>query len=179
MATESKKEVVVSKNNLAKKDDNEELPFIAKIINHVLTPGSSLSGVMLIVFNLIILFLFVIWMMFVYVMPTSWIVWTFGFLGGGLAASTNFLLYQVLFCLEEPPKEGEDSKQNGAEAKVGQQTAVAAAANNGDDEAKKSNNQISGNVVTEETEAKTKDETETSQREGSVSMRKRKVKKEN
>ena len=107
------------------KEEADQLPLIAKIINHVLTPGSSLSGVMLIFFNVIVFMLFTIWLMFVYVMPTSWIVWTFGFLGAGLAASTNYLLYMILFVVEEPKQEedGEENKAEDSEKKEGEEEA--------------------------------------------------------
>lgn len=146
------------------KEEAEQLPLIAKIINHVLTPGSSLSGMMLVIFNIILFLLFTIWLMFVYVMPTSWIVWTFGFLGGGLGVSTNFLLYQILFIVEEPKIE-EEAKEGGENQKVIQ---------SGEEEAKE---KVSEPEVVAPAAANNKNNSSATDREGS--LRKRKAKKEN
>lgn len=72
--------------------EEQNLPFLARVVNHLLTPGSSLNPIMWIAFNVIMLALFGIWLMFVYAMPKNIHVWAFGFLGLGLAASTNWLM---------------------------------------------------------------------------------------
>lgn len=74
----------------------ESLPFLARMINHLLTPGSSLTPIVWISFNLIMLALFGVWLMFVMSMPTNVHVWAFGFLGLGLTASTNWLM-KIIF----------------------------------------------------------------------------------
>ncbi|GET88231.1 hypothetical protein, conserved [Leishmania tarentolae] len=74
----------------------ESLPILARMINHLLTPGSSLSPIVWISFNLIMLALFGVWLMFVFAMHDNIHVWAFGFLGLGLTASTNWLM-KIIF----------------------------------------------------------------------------------
>ncbi|KPA75188.1 hypothetical protein ABB37_08507 [Leptomonas pyrrhocoris] len=73
-------------------EGEESLPLMARMLNHILTPGSSLSPVVWISFNVIMLALFVVWLMFVCSMPKNVHVWIFGILGLGLTASTNWLM---------------------------------------------------------------------------------------
>lgn len=75
-----------------KEGETEELPLLARFINHLLTPGSSLTPVVWISFNVIMAALFVVWMMFVVSMPNNIHVWAFGILGFGLFASTNWFM---------------------------------------------------------------------------------------
>ncbi|KAG5480081.1 hypothetical protein LSCM1_06508 [Leishmania martiniquensis] len=77
-------------------NEEESLPVLARMINHLLTPGSSLSPIVWISFNLVMLALFGVWLMFVFAMPKSIHVWAFGFLGLGLTASTNWLM-KIIF----------------------------------------------------------------------------------
>lgn len=85
-------------DNIAAKPDEEEenLPLMARMLNHLLTPGSSLTPVIWFSFNAIMLALFVVWMMFVCSMPKNVHVWVFGILGFGLLASTNWLM-KIIF----------------------------------------------------------------------------------
>lgn len=75
---------------------NEELTWIARLINHLLTPGSSLTLLTWVVFNCIMGALFLVWLSFAVVFPHNVHVWVFGFLGLGLAGSTNWLL-RIIF----------------------------------------------------------------------------------
>ncbi|KPI83003.1 hypothetical protein ABL78_7976 [Leptomonas seymouri] len=69
---------------------------MARILNHILTPGSSLSPVIWITFNVIMTALFAVWLMFVCSMPKNVHVWVFGILGLGLTVSTNWLM-KIIF----------------------------------------------------------------------------------
>lgn len=73
-------------------EEDESLPLMARMLNHLLTPGSSLTPIIWISFNVIMLGLFAVWLMFVCAMPKNVHVWVFGVLGFGLAASTNWLM---------------------------------------------------------------------------------------
>lgn len=72
--------------------EGESLPLMARMLNHLLTPGSSLTPLIWISFNVIMLAFFAVWLMFVCSMPRNVHVWVFGFLGLGLVASTNWLM---------------------------------------------------------------------------------------
>lgn len=72
--------------------EEEDLPFFAKVLNHILTPGSSLTHTTWVVFNILIFLLFLCWSMFLYAMPTNIHVWVFGFLGLGFAVTTNWFM---------------------------------------------------------------------------------------
>ncbi|KAG5506533.1 hypothetical protein JKF63_06036 [Porcisia hertigi] len=78
--------------------ENEEksLPLLARMIDHILTPGSSLSPIVWIGFNLVMLALFGVWLIFAFAMPNNIHVWAFGFLGLGLTCSTNWLM-KIIF----------------------------------------------------------------------------------
>lgn len=107
-------------------NEEESLPFFARVINHILTPGSSLSPVIWISFNVIMFLLFAVWLTFVYAMPSNVHVWVFGVLGVGLVASTNWLMklifssgldyasqqkqQQQQTAVEEPAKDEEEKK---------------------------------------------------------------------
>lgn len=73
-------------------EEAEQLPLMARMLNHILTPGSSLSPIIWISFNVIMLALFCVWLLFVCSMPKNVHVWVFGILGAGLTASTNWLM---------------------------------------------------------------------------------------
>jgi hypothetical protein len=97
----------------------EDLPLLARIINHVLTPGSSLTSTVWVSFNVIMVMLALIWLMFVVSMPDNVHVWSFGFLGAGLAATTNWFMYEIFKSGDDfhsrKAKEGkEGTKPNGA-----------------------------------------------------------------
>ncbi|CAJ1008223.1 putative ER protein Pkr1 [Leishmania naiffi] len=87
---------VVTEGGAPVSNGEENLPFLARVINHVLTPGSSLSPIVWISFNIVMLGLFGVWLMFVVAMPKNIHVWAFGFLGVGLTASTNWLM-KIIF----------------------------------------------------------------------------------
>lgn len=72
--------------------EEENLPFLARVLNHILTPGSSLTPFMWVTFNVIMAGLFAVWLMFLYAMPANIHVWSFGFLGLGLGLSTNWFM---------------------------------------------------------------------------------------
>lgn len=77
-------------------EDSKNLPLLVRLINHILTPGSSLSPIVWISFNLIMGILFLIWVSFVVSFPDNIHVWVFGFLGLGLAGSTNWMM-KIIF----------------------------------------------------------------------------------
>ncbi|CAD2215126.1 hypothetical protein ADEAN_000257900 [Angomonas deanei] len=108
-------------------EPEEELPFLARAFNFILTPGSSLTPVMWIIFNVIMLGLFFIWCTFVKEMPDNIHVWAFGVLGLGLCISTNWMMKLVFSAgldfgsqqekeKEEKEKEGK-GEGNAAETK--------------------------------------------------------------
>eukprot|EP00758_Cryptobia_borreli_P007063 Tbor_TRINITY_DN5240_c1_g1::TRINITY_DN5240_c1_g1_i2::g.16741::m.16741 len=98
-----------SVDNTSKRSADTDTPLIARIINHMLTPGSSLNFTIWISFNCIMGILFIIWLMFFIQFPTSVHLSAFAFLGGGLGASTNYVMYQVL--LNKPSsKESKEEK---------------------------------------------------------------------
>ncbi|ORC88900.1 uncharacterized protein TM35_000141110 [Trypanosoma theileri] len=75
--------------------EDSELPWFARLVNHVLTPGSALSPTVWIAFNVVMFALFFSWMMIVIAMPDNIHVWAFGFLGAGLAFSTNWFFKEL------------------------------------------------------------------------------------
>ncbi|RNF07116.1 uncharacterized protein Tco025E_07435 [Trypanosoma conorhini] len=85
-----------------------ELPWLARLINHVLTPGSALSPAVWITFNVVMAALFLCWLSLVFAMPDNVHVWAFGFLGAGLAFSTNWLFKEVFS--SEPAEEAKSSE---------------------------------------------------------------------
>ncbi|CCW66357.1 unnamed protein product [Phytomonas sp. Hart1] len=76
--------------------ENDQLPLLVKIINHILTPGSSLTPFMWISFNILMGALFLLWLFFVFSMPKCIHLWVFGFLGLGLTLSTNWFM-KIIF----------------------------------------------------------------------------------
>jgi hypothetical protein len=84
-----------------KEEAEEQLPLAARVINHILTPGSSLTVTVWISFNLIMAVLFLIWLMFVVSFPDDLNVWIFGVLGAGLLGSTNWFMYEVFNAKED------------------------------------------------------------------------------
>nr|CCC89373.1 conserved hypothetical protein [Trypanosoma congolense IL3000] len=75
--------------------EETELPLLARFINHILTPGSALSPVVWITFNAVISALFLCWISLIIAMPDNIHLWIFGFLGAGLALSTNWLFREL------------------------------------------------------------------------------------
>ena len=63
--------------------------------NHLLTPGSSLTSSVWTAFNVIMVWLFVCWLLFLFSFPTSIHVWAFGILGLGLLISTNWFMSEI------------------------------------------------------------------------------------
>ncbi|EPY27446.1 hypothetical protein STCU_05747 [Strigomonas culicis] len=99
------------------KEQEEETPLLARLVNHLLTPGSSLTPLMWAIFNVIMFGLFMVWCSFVYSVPHNIHVWIFGVLGLGLALSTNWLMY-ILFTsgldfasLQEKEREEREKKE--------------------------------------------------------------------
>ncbi|CCW64506.1 unnamed protein product [Phytomonas sp. EM1] len=92
--------------------ETEELPLLARIINHILTPGSSLTPFMWISFNVIMCGLFLLWLLFVISMPTCIHVWVFGFLGLGLTLSTNWFM-KIVFSsgMNFAPQQASDTER--------------------------------------------------------------------
>lgn len=95
----------------------EQLSWIARLINHVLTPGSSLTLVTWVVFNCIMGLLFLVWLSFAIAFPRNIHVWVFGILGLGLAGSTNWLMRIIFrehldFSSQQNVKDVEGKKNN-------------------------------------------------------------------
>lgn len=89
------------------------LPLLARLLNHLLTPGSSLTPVVWVIFNIIMVFLIMIWLCFLYSFPSNLHVWVFGVLGLGLAVSTNWLLHLIFSAgLDFNTQEAEERKKN-------------------------------------------------------------------
>lgn len=76
-------------------DEKEALPLVARIVNHLLTPGSSLTSSVWTAFNIIMIWLFLCWLLFLFSFPTSIHVWAFGILGLGLLVSTNWFMSEI------------------------------------------------------------------------------------
>lgn len=73
----------------------EELPMVARLLNHFLTPGSSLTSSVWTIFNVIMLWLFACWLLFVYSFPDNIHVWAFFVLGVGLLITTNWFMSEI------------------------------------------------------------------------------------
>jgi hypothetical protein len=105
--------------------EEENLPLMARLVNHLMTPGSSHSSTMWTIFNGIILSLFVIWGMFVASMPTNIHVWVFGFFLVGLAITTNMFMNAIFEAKEDfvsrqerEKLEGKTDAQDGAKKEI-------------------------------------------------------------
>lgn len=77
------------------KSDAASLPLLARLVNHLLTPGSSLTTGTWTAFNVIMGMLFGVWLTFVISMPDNVHVWVFGGLFTGLAITTNWFMKEV------------------------------------------------------------------------------------
>jgi hypothetical protein len=77
-------------------EDAANMNIMAQFVNHLLTPGSALSGTMQTAFNIIMVVLFMVWGVFLASMPDSIHVWIFGALILGLTLSTNWFLNEVI-----------------------------------------------------------------------------------
>jgi hypothetical protein len=73
----------------------EELPIVARLLNHFLTPGSSLTSSVWTIFNVIMLWLFACWLLFVFSFPDNIHVWAFFVLGVGLLVTTNWFMSEI------------------------------------------------------------------------------------
>ena len=82
-------------------DDTKDLPLLARLVNHIMTPGSALTKDVWIIFNIIIAGVFFVWFLFLILMPTEIMVWIFGFLCVGLALSTNWFMKEVFAAKED------------------------------------------------------------------------------
>ncbi|CBH09008.1 ER protein Pkr1, putative [Trypanosoma equiperdum] len=71
------------------------LPWVARFINHILTPGSALSPVVWCAFNVVMAALLLCWLPLLISMPSNIHLWVFGFLGAGLAFSTNWFFREL------------------------------------------------------------------------------------
>ena len=92
----------------------EELPWFAKAVNHVMTPGSSLTTTVWTLFNCLIAMLFGVWLIFAFQFPDSIHVWIFLALGVGLAFSTN-IFFREVFAAGHDFASTEAAKKEGAE----------------------------------------------------------------
>lgn len=111
---EVKQDQVAKTNNedgLAPIEDAENMNMMAQFVNHLLTPGSALSGTMQTAFNLVMVVLFMMWGAFLASMPDSVHVWVFGLLIIGLTLSTNWFLNEVMKMKEEIAAEEKDKKK--------------------------------------------------------------------
>ncbi|KEG13572.1 hypothetical protein DQ04_00921060 [Trypanosoma grayi] len=95
--------------------DEPELPFLARLINHVLTPGSALSPAVWIAFNVVMAALLLCWVSLIIAMPDNIHVWVFGFLGAGLAFSTNWLFKEIFRCGPDDQKPQREVQQKQTE----------------------------------------------------------------
>jgi hypothetical protein len=77
-------------------DDPASANILARIVDHLLTPGSAISGAMQLAFNAIMAVLFVLWGGAAALAPESVHVWVFGALVLGLFLSTNWFLSELL-----------------------------------------------------------------------------------
>lgn len=93
-------------------EEAANMNFGARFVNHLLTPGSALSGTMQTAFNGIMVILFLTWGIFLGSMPDSIHVWIFGFLILGLTLSTNWFMSEVIKIKEDIKKEEEEEKKN-------------------------------------------------------------------
>lgn len=73
----------------------EELPMLARMLNHLLTPGSSLTSSVWTAFNVIMVWLFACWLLFVFSFPDNIHVWAFFVLGVGLLLTTNWFMSEI------------------------------------------------------------------------------------
>jgi hypothetical protein len=106
-------------------DDAANANLLSSFVNHMLTPGSSLSHTMQAAFNGIMIVLFMIWGVFLGTVPPgeSLHVWIFGALIIGLTLSTNWFLSQMIEIKAETEREEAEEKK-----KKAQEEAAAAAA---------------------------------------------------
>lgn len=86
---------VAERGSVATATPPEELPFLAKMINHIMTPGSSLTSSVWVAFNFIMVWLFLCWLLFVFSFPDNIHVWAFGILGLGLTITTNWFMSEI------------------------------------------------------------------------------------
>jgi hypothetical protein len=97
----------------------EDLPWYARLVDHVLTPGSSLTTGVWATFNAIIGALYVIWLSFFVSFPDNVHVWVFFFLLTGLAITTNYFMKEVFAAgmdFESTKKEDAAKKVAGGQA---------------------------------------------------------------
>jgi len=73
----------------------EELPWFARAVNHIMTPGSSLTSSVWTLFNCLIAALFGVWFIFFVNFPTNPHVWVFFGLATGLAITTNIFFKEI------------------------------------------------------------------------------------
>jgi hypothetical protein len=85
----------------AEEEKLEDLPWFARVVNHILTPGSALTKDVWLAFNLIVAGTFMCWLIFLVLMPDSIHVWIFGALCVGLAISTNWFMKEVFAAKED------------------------------------------------------------------------------
>jgi cytoskeletal protein RodZ len=109
-----------AKQPVSKAADEEPLPWYGQLVNHILTPGSSLTVGVWNLFNALLLTLFLIWLMFFYHFPTSIHTWVFLVLGAGLAASTNWFMREIFAAKEDfasvKEREASEAEKKGADA---------------------------------------------------------------
>jgi hypothetical protein len=75
--------------------EDEELPWLARVVQHILTPGSSHTSGMWLLMNVLIFCLFLVWIIFLFNFPLNIHVWVFGTLLLGLAVTTNIFMKEV------------------------------------------------------------------------------------
>jgi hypothetical protein len=103
--------------------DAEEMPWYGKMVNHLMTPGSSLTTGVWNIFNGLIVGLYLIWLMFLVNFPDSVHTWVFFVLLTGLAITTNWFLKEIFAAgedFESRKQRGEidesGAKKDGADA---------------------------------------------------------------
>lgn len=107
---------------------SEEPPLAMRVVNHLLTPGSSLTSTVWTAFNAIMLVLGVIWIVFLFNFPTNPHVLVFGGLFLGLLASTNWFFKEIFDAKEDfesRKARGEINNEKGGSAAAVEQKAKA------------------------------------------------------
>mmetsp|Transcript_75096 Transcript_75096/g.87189 ORF Transcript_75096/g.87189 Transcript_75096/m.87189 type:complete len:156 (-) Transcript_75096:189-656(-) len=127
--------------------EENELPFLARALNHILTPGSSLTSSVWTAFNIIMLWLFVCWLLFVFSFPYNIHVWAFGILGLGLLLATNWFLSEIFKAGLDFDSQEKKRKSKEVTEKGGQKSVAAASKKNkaSKDESEKENRIIHSN----------------------------------
>lgn len=111
--TSSPKAVAAAGNKKKGAADEEALPWYAQLVNHIMTPGSSLTTGVWNFFNALIIGLYLIWLTFLVSFPDSIHTWVFFALLTGLAISTNWFMREIFAAKEDFASQQEQKKKEG------------------------------------------------------------------